>query len=192
MPAAIATGGDIFVRNARQADLMVYLNKYREVGGGFEVEEDGIRFLRSAGKLKPVNIETAVHPGFMTDWQQAFVVVLTQADGISTVHETVYENRFSYVEALNKMGAKIELSSECLGGSMCRFGGGGHSHSAIITGPAKLRGAEIVVPDLRGGFSYIIAALCAEGVSKIDNLNIIYRGYENFVEKLRGLGVDLL
>lgn len=190
--AAIATNGDIFVRNARQADLMVYLNKYREIGGEFEVREDGIRFFRSAGKLKPINIETAVHPGFVTDWQQTFVVVLTQAEGDSIVHETVYENRFGYVEALNKMGAKIELSSKCLGGSACRFGGNGHLHSAVIAGPTKLYGSEITVPDLRGGFSYIVAALCAEGVSKINNIGVIYRGYEKFVEKLRVLGADLV
>lgn len=202
--AAIATGGDIFVRNAVAADLIVYLNKYREIGGGFEVAKDGIRFFRAVEKLKSINIETAVHPGFMTDWQQAFVVVLTQADGASTIHETVYENRFGYVKALNKMGAKIELSAECLGGSeveallpplggsVCRFGGNGYLHSATIHGPTKLWGSEITVPDLRGGFSYIVAALCAEGISKINNIGTIYRGYEKFVEKLRALGVNLV
>ncbi|MBI2099462.1 UDP-N-acetylglucosamine 1-carboxyvinyltransferase [Candidatus Uhrbacteria bacterium] len=191
--AAIATGGDIFVRNARQQDLIEFLNKYREIGGEFKVGEDGIRFFRARGVIKPINIETAVHPGFMTDWQQTFVVVLTQADGVSIVHETVYENRFGYVEALNKMGAKIELSSECLvGGNTCRFGGGGHLHSATIHGPTKLHGSEITVPDLRGGFSYIVAALCADGISKISNIGVIYRGYEKFVEKLRALGADLV
>lgn len=190
--AAIATGGNIFVRGARQADLAVYLNKYREIGGEFEASEDGIRFFRDAKILKPINIETAVHPGFMTDWQQAFVVVLTQAHGVSVVHETVYENRFGYVEALNKMGAKIELSAQCPDGSECRFGGDGYQHTATIHGPTKLWGSEITVPDLRGGFSYIIAALCAEGVSKINNIGVIYRGYEKFVEKLQALGVDCI
>lgn len=189
--AAIATGGNIFVQNAVATDLIAYLNKYREIGGGFEVAKGGIRFFRASEKLKPINIETSTHPGFMTDWQQAFVVVLTAAEGVSTVHETVYENRFGYVEALNKMGAKIELSAECPSGSVCRFGGGGHLHSARIYGPTKLCGSEITVPDLRGGFSYIIAALCAEGVSKINNIGVIYRGYEKFVEKLQALGVDI-
>lgn len=202
--AAIVTGGNIFIRNAVAKDLIVYLNKYREIGGGFEIAKDGIRFFKTVEKLKPINIETAVHPGFMTDWQQAFVVVLTAAEGVSIVHETVYENRFGYVEALNKMGAKIELSAECPEGSEaevllpptdgdpCRFGGNGHLHIATIYGPTKLRGSEITVPDLRGGFSYIIAALCAEGVSKINNIGVIYRGYEKFVEKLRALGADLV
>ncbi len=189
---AIATGGDIFVRNARQQDLIEFLNKYREIGGEFEVREVGIRFFRAEERIKPINIETAVHPGFMTDWQQTFVVVLTQADGKSIVHETVYENRFGYVEALNKMGAKIELSPKCLGGGACRFGEGGHLHSATIHGPTELRGSEITVPDLRGGFSYIVAALCAEGVSKINNVGVIYRGYEKFAEKLQALGADLV
>lgn len=101
----------------------------------------------------------------MTDWQQPLVVALTQADGISIVHETVYENRLGgFTSALNDMGARIQVYRECLGGSSCRFGRRNFNHSAVISGPTPLRGgAEITVPDLRGGFSYLIAALGAEG-----------------------------
>jgi UDP-N-acetylglucosamine 1-carboxyvinyltransferase len=188
--AALATHGDIFVRGARQGDVATFLNKFRQVGGEFEVKKEGIRFRRALDKLLPITIETEVHPGFMTDWQQPFVVALTQADGTSIVHETVYEDRFGYVTALNSMGAKIELLRECLGSTHFRIGRKNHLHSAVITGPTPLQGRDITVPDLRGGFSYIIAALVAKGVSNISNIGIISRGYEQVVDKLRALGAD--
>lgn len=189
--AAIATGGEVLVKDARQKDMITFLNKYRQIGGGFEVRDNGIKFWRETDIVKPVFIETDVHPGFMTDWQQPFVVVLTQADGVSVVHETVYENRFGFTETLNKMGAKIQLYRDCLGGMSCRFGQRNYLHSAVIVGRTPLKAGKIVVPDLRAGFSYIIAALIAKGVSQIQNINIIERGYEDFVGKLTSLGVDV-
>ena len=118
-------------------------------------------------------LETDVHPGFMTDWQQPFVVMLTQAEGLSVMHETVYEGRFGYVEALKSMGAQIQLYERCLGQISCRFANRNALHSAIIAGPATLRGAEIHIPDLRAGFSYIVAALVANGVSRVHNVTTI-------------------
>jgi UDP-N-acetylglucosamine 1-carboxyvinyltransferase len=103
--AALATKGDVFVGGAKQEEMMTFLNVFRKVGGDFDVHDDGIRFWHPGGELKPVTIETDVHPGFMTDWQQPLVVALTQAQGVSTIHETVYENRFGFTDALNKMGA---------------------------------------------------------------------------------------
>jgi UDP-N-acetylglucosamine 1-carboxyvinyltransferase len=126
----------------------------------------------------------------MTDWQQPLVVALTQANGLSIVHETVYENRFGFTEALKQMGAQIQIYRECLGGHPCRFGQRNFYHSAVISGPTKLRGAEIRVPDLRGGFSHVVAALAAEGDSRVSNVQLISRGYENFYDKLRSLGAD--
>jgi UDP-N-acetylglucosamine 1-carboxyvinyltransferase len=190
--AAIATGGAIFVRGARQADLMTFLNKYRRIGGEFEVTGGGIRFWRAGGRLRSTVIETDVHPGFMTDWQQPFVIALTQAEGISIVHETVYEDRFGYVDALNRMGARIQLYRECLGGLPCRFGQRNYKHSAVISGPAPLNGAQIHIPDLRAGFSYVIAALAASGVSTLTNTGLIQRGYENLLPKLEALGADIV
>jgi UDP-N-acetylglucosamine 1-carboxyvinyltransferase len=189
--AAVVTSGKIFVRNAQQSTLMTFLNKYRQVGGGFKVEEDGISFWREEKKLRPINIETNVYPGFSTDWQQPFTTLLTQAQGESIVHETVYENRFGYTETLNKMGANIKLHKECLGGPTCRFGKMGHLHSAVIVGPTAFKAAEILIPDLRAGFSYVIAALAAQGSSKINNIELIQRGYENFIEKLTKLGAKV-
>jgi UDP-N-acetylglucosamine 1-carboxyvinyltransferase len=187
--AALATDGDIFVEGAKQLDLMTFLNVFRKAGGGFDVHEDGIRFYRG-GPLKPVQVETDVHPGFMTDWQQPLVVALTQAEGVSVVHETVYENRLGFTEALVEMGADIVVHTDGLESLTRRVPRRKLEQAAVITGPTPLHGADVRVPDLRGGFSYLIAALTAEGTSRVTNLGIISRGYEHFFEKLEALGAD--
>jgi UDP-N-acetylglucosamine 1-carboxyvinyltransferase len=188
--AALATEGDIFVGGARQQEMTTFLNVFRKVGGAFEIKDDGIRFYHPGGDLHSVVIETDVHPGFMTDWQQPLVVALTQANGISIVHETVYEQRFGFTDALVEMGANIEIYRECLGGTPCRFGQRNFNHSAVISGPTPLKGADIRVPDLRGGFSHMVAALAAEGTSNVTNVQLISRGYEHFLQKLTDLGAD--
>jgi UDP-N-acetylglucosamine 1-carboxyvinyltransferase len=188
--AALATQGDIFVGGANQVDMMTFLNVFRKVGGAFDVLQNGIRFYHPGTDLNPVVIETDVHPGFMTDWQQPLVVAMTQAQGLSIVHETVYENRFGFTDALNAMGAQIQIYRECLGGTPCRFGQRNFYHSAVISGPTPLVGADIRVPDLRGGFSHVVAALAATGTSNVSNIQLISRGYEKFLEKLDALGAD--
>ncbi len=190
MVAAAITGGDVFIRDARQTDLLSFLNALRRVGVPFEIQEDGIR-ITAPKELNPVVIETDVHPGFMTDWQQPFVMLLTQAEGVSMVHETVYEERFGYTEALVKMGANIQLHRECLGGKPCRFVNQDYRHSAVIVGPTPLKAAEIAIPDLRAGFSYLIAALIAKGESKLTGVELIERGYEDIIGKLKKLGADI-
>ncbi len=189
--AALATGGEVFVRNARQVDLMTFLNVYRRAGGEFMVTHEGIRFWHPGGKLNAVALETDVHPGFMTDWQQPLVVALTQATGLSILHETVYENRLGFTEALVRLGAQIQAFTDCLGATPCRFGRRNYTHSAVISGPTSLRGADLTVPDLRGGFSYMIAALTAQGRSTLRGIDIFARGYENFLPKLAGLGAQV-
>jgi UDP-N-acetylglucosamine 1-carboxyvinyltransferase len=188
--AALVTQGDIYVEGARQGDLTAFLNTYRKVGGSFDIDDDGIRFYHTGHKLSPLVLETDVHPGFMTDWQQPLVVGLTQAQGVSIVHETVYENRFGFTEALVRMGANIQLHRECLGSVPCRFGQRNFLHSAVISGATQLKGAEIDIPDLRGGFSHLIAALAATGTSRVTGIDIINRGYEHFLSKLQALGAD--
>jgi UDP-N-acetylglucosamine 1-carboxyvinyltransferase len=188
--AALATKGDIYVRGAQQQAMMPFLNVFRKIGGQFDIDDEGIRFWHTGDQLSSLVLETDVHPGFMTDWQQPLVVALTQTGGLSIVHETVYENRLGFTEALGEMGAVIQLYRECLGGSPCRFGRANFLHSAVISGPTPLKGAEITVPDLRGGFSYLIAALAAEGQSKVHGIELIYRGYERFGDKLDALGAD--
>ena len=188
--AALATRGDIFVKGATQPEMMTFLNVYRKIGGEFNVTDEGIRFWHPGGDLKPVAIETDVHPGFMTDWQQPLVVALTQAKGLSIVHETVYENRFGFTEPLGKMGATIQLYRECLGSLPCRFEQHNFEHSAVIFGQTPLEGRDIDVPDLRGGFSHLIAALTATGVSNVRGISLIDRGYADFRGKLTALGAD--
>jgi UDP-N-acetylglucosamine 1-carboxyvinyltransferase len=190
-PYTIATRGDVLIRGADQLHMLTFLNWLRKAGGEFETVEDGIRFLGMHSKLKPIAVETGVHPGLMTDWQQPLVILLTQAEGMSVIHETVYENRFGYAETLNRMGARIQLFSECLGGRDCRFRQMGHKHSAVIHGPTPLQGAEIEIPDLRAGFSYLVAAALAKGKTVLSGVNYIERGYDRIVEKFRALGVPI-
>jgi UDP-N-acetylglucosamine 1-carboxyvinyltransferase len=188
--AALATRGDIFVGGALQPELLTFLNVFRKVGGEFTVTEEGIRFWHPGGALKPVVIETDVHPGFMTDWQQPLVVAMSQAEGQSIVHETVYENRFGFTESLNAMGADIVVHQDGIASITRRVPRRALEQAAVITGPTPLHGADIRVPDLRGGFSHLIAALAAKGTSTISNVGIIARGYEHFIDKLRDLGAE--
>ncbi|BDR54148.1 UDP-N-acetylglucosamine 1-carboxyvinyltransferase [Bombiscardovia apis] len=185
--AALATHGDIFVQGATQPEMMTFLNVFRKIGGQFDITDEGIRFWHPGGDLKPVAIETDVHPGFMTDWQQPLVVALTQAKGLSIVHETVYENRFGFTKPLVQMGGTIQLYRECLGSLPCRFQQHNYKHSAVILGPTPLEGRDIDVPDLRGGFSHLIAALTASGPSTVHGISLIDRGYEDFRDKLTAL-----
>ena len=189
--AALATRGDIMVLGAQQRTMGTFLNVFRKVGGEFEVSPAGIRFYHPGGDLNPIALQTDVHPGFMTDWQQPLVVALTQAKGLSIVHETVYENRFGFTKALSAMGAHVQLFRECLGDKECRFGQRNFKHSAVISGPTPLVAADIEVPDLRGGFSHLIAALAAEGTSTVRGIGIIDRGYEDFRAKLAALGASV-
>jgi len=189
--SAIATNGDVIIHGADQLHMQTFLNWLRKAGGVFEILDDGIRFFGQNRKVTPIAAETGVHPGLMTDWQQPLVILLTKANGVSVIHETVYENRFSYVNALNTMGAKIQIFKECLGGRTCRFRHSGHSHSCVITGPTPLKGAKIEIPDLRAGFSYLVAAVMAEGKSTLSNVNYIERGYDCILQKFRSLGVPI-
>ncbi|PRB01099.1 UDP-N-acetylglucosamine 1-carboxyvinyltransferase [Microbacterium sp. MYb64] len=187
--AALATDGEIFVGGAKQQEMLTFLNVFRKAGGWFDVREDGILFRRD-GELKPVIVETDVHPGFMTDWQQPLVVALTQARGRSVVHETVYENRMGFTAALVKMGADIVVHPHGLQDGPRRVARRDLEQAAVITGPTPLHGADIVVPDLRGGYSHVIAALTATGESKVSGVDILSRGYEKFLDKLTALGAD--
>ena len=189
--AAISTKGRIFIEGAQHIHMTTFLNRIRELGGGFNVKQNGIEFFYQ-GKLNGgMHLETDVHPGFMTDWQQPFAVLLTQTEGSSVIHETVYENRFGYIEMLRKMGAEIELFRQCLGSKACRFGTRNYLHSAVIRGGNPLKGSDIEIPDLRAGFAYVLAALLAEGSSKIHGVDMVERGYDSLVTKLTALGANI-
>ncbi len=139
-----------------------------------------------------MGMETAPHPGFMTDWQQPFCILLTQARGESIIHETLYEDRFGYIEDLKKMGADIEISQECLGEKPCRFQNQGYLHSVRVRGFASLHGADMAMTDIRAGMAHMIAALCAKGESRISGIEHVDRGYERIDERLRELGADIV
>lgn len=189
--AAIATKGRVFVRGAQQETLVSFLDQLRNIGGGFEVKPDGIEFFH-CGKLRGnAHIETGVYPEFMTDCQQPFVVLLTQTEGISIVHETVHENRFGYVKTLKEMGADATLLTSCLGDRSCRYGDDNFLHSLLVRGPTPLQGFLITIPDLRAGFAYIMAGLIASGESILEGISYLYRGYEHPIEKLQSLGADI-
>ncbi|MBA3958506.1 MAG: UDP-N-acetylglucosamine 1-carboxyvinyltransferase [Parachlamydiaceae bacterium] len=188
--AAISSRGRVFVEGAQHLNMITFLNKIREVGGGFDVKSNGIEFYYDGPLQGGLHLETDVHPGFMTDWQQPFVVLLTQASGTSVVHETVYENRFGYTDTLRDMGADITVFRQCLGGKECRFASNSFYHSLIVKGVSSLAGRDISVPDLRAGFAYVMAATLATDTTTISGLPFLDRGYENLVSKLCQLGVD--
>jgi UDP-N-acetylglucosamine 1-carboxyvinyltransferase len=189
--AGIATKGRVFVEGIQHLPMITFLNKLYEVNAGFEVKRDGIEFFYKGPLRAGMHIETDVHPGFMTDWQQPFVVLLTQAEGSCVIHETIYENRFGYTETLKLMGADIESFTQCLGHKPCRFASHNFVHSIVIKGPTPLASKDIVIPDLRAGFAYVLAALIAPDISHISGLHFLDRGYEHLVAKLSSLGADI-
>jgi len=189
--AAIGTKGRIFVKGANQADMITFLNKLRAINGGFAVKKGGIEFFYQGPLKGGLHLETDVHPGFLTDWQQPFVVLLTQASGSSVVHETVYENRFGYIKTLREMGADVELFTQCLGDRPCRFGTQNYQHSLVVKGPTSFVGKQITVPDLRAGFAYLMAALIVKETSRLTGLQYLDRGYENLEKKLQELKANI-
>jgi UDP-N-acetylglucosamine 1-carboxyvinyltransferase len=189
---AAASDGDITVRGIRPDTLGNFLSYYQQVGGGIElVDVDAVRFFRK-GRLRPAIIETDVYPGFSTDWQQPFAILLTQAEGISIIHETVYEDRFGYLRALDKLGAKTQVVSACLGGIDCRYRNTNYEHSAIIIGPTPFRANKhIAIPDLRAGLAYVIAAAMTQGTSFVTGIHYLERGYGNIVPRLAAMNLRI-
>lgn len=188
--AVLATEGRIFIRDINEGALGSFLFMLTALGGEFNIRPDGIEFW---GKkpYRPTIIETTPHPGFMTDWQQPVCILLTQADGQSMIHETVYEDRLGYTKDLKRMGADINISDECLGGEPCRFNGATFNHSIRIRGTTPLHGTEITMTDIRAGMAHIVAALTADGESLISGVEHIDRGYEKIDDRLRLLGADI-
>jgi len=189
--AAYLTKGNVYLRGAQQDTLLTFLNTLSKMHLRFEVDDEGIRFISDMAPPPPIALETDVHPGFMTDWQQPFTVLLTQANGLSVVHETLFEDRFGYTAALERMGADIELYSKCLGEVPCRFREKQFIHSIVVHGPTPLTGTRLDIPDIRAGCSYILAALCAQGFSEVYGIEHIERGYEDLDVKLRNLGAQI-
>lgn len=189
--AALATKGDVFVRGACQDHIVTPLGILEKMGAGIEIKREGIRFYYKE-PLKALNIRTEIYPGFATDFGQPFAILLSQTKGRSMLHETIFENRLAYLEALNNVIAKNKfvIKNDCPTNDSCRFKGQGHKHLAIINGPVKFGKGEVEILDLRAGFAMVMAGILSDGL-KIKSLDLLFRGYENPVEKLRALGAKV-
>ena len=187
--AGLMTGGRVRVAGCAQDRLVTAIDTLQRMGASFEITDEWIS--ASADGLRTAAVQTDTHPGFMTDWQPPLIVLMTQAEGMSVLHETVYEDRLVYVDALTQMGCEIELYDTCLGGPACRFHDSNALHSAVVRGVSKLHGAEVTVPDVRAGFSSVIAAAVAEGPSLLHGIQHLERGYNRPFETLGSLGLRL-
>ncbi len=194
--AGIATKGDVFVKGAQSANLSDFLEKLDKCGGGFEKKKGGIRFYYK-GALKSTSVTTSPFPGFMTDWQGPWAVLMALAKGESIVHETVYENRFGYINELRRMGADISLfnpkveNPEKVYNFSLSDNKREYFHAARIKGPTGLHNAVVNISDLRAGATLVIAALIASNKSVIFGVEHLDRGYEKFEERLKALGADI-
>jgi UDP-N-acetylglucosamine 1-carboxyvinyltransferase len=169
--AVMATGGEIFLKGARETHMAATLDKLRQAGLQVRATDDGL-WAKADKKPLPVDIRTAPYPGFATDMQAQFMAVNTIAQGTSTVAETIFENRFMHVQELQRLGAQIRIDG----------------HTAIIQGAKKLTGAAVMATDLRASAGLVIAGLVAEGETEIDRIYHLDRGYDRMEDKLIGLG----
>jgi UDP-N-acetylglucosamine 1-carboxyvinyltransferase len=188
--AGLITGGEVRVHGCPQDRLVTAITTLARMGARFDITDEWIT-ASAPGGLRPAAVHTDTHPGFMTDWQQPLMVLFTQADGLSVLHETVFENRLVYVPALQKMGCEIEVFAACLGGPACRFHDTNAVHSAVIRGGSKLRGADVTLPDVRAGFSAVLAAAVADQPSSLRGIHHIERGYHRPFEQFTSLGLAL-
>jgi UDP-N-acetylglucosamine 1-carboxyvinyltransferase len=174
MVAAAATGGEVLVKNVIPKHLECISAKLRETGTIVQEYEDSV-LVKGASNLRRVNVKTMPYPGFPTDMQPQMGMLLCLAQGTSVITEGIYDNRFKYVNELRKMGAEIQVDGRI----------------AIIEGGRRLTGAQVMACDLRAGAAMVIAGLCAAGVTEVEDIHFIERGYENFVGKLQKLGADI-
>ena len=173
--AAIMFDGDIEVEGFIPEDSASVLSKFREMGVVYEIKENKFKVLSKLKDLKPVKVTTMPHPGFPTDLQSPIMTLMCLIDGTSEIKETIFENRFMHVPELNRMGATIDIDG----------------NNAHIKGVEKFSSAEVMASDLRAGASLILAALKSDGISTINRIYHVDRGYENLVEKLCAIGADI-
>jgi len=194
--ASALLGGEIWLKNIDLKVLGAFLDKFKEAGGEWEEREGKIRFYIK-DKIRSTRVLTEPHPGFMTDWQGPWCVLMTQAEGESVIHEAIYEDRFQYTLELKKMGADIspfnpEVKSPY---EFYNFNYKDRTdetmHAIRIRGKKNLKGADVKMGDLRAGATLVLAALIAKGKSVISGIEQIERGYEEFDVRLKELGVDI-
>lgn len=172
--AGAITGGDVRINGCNPEHLMATVDLMRQAGSIIETGDDWMH-VRKNGQLRSVDMTTVEYPGFATDLQAQFLALMTQAEGISLIEETIFENRFMHVPELGRMGAKIRIEGR----------------RAIVAGVSKLSGAPVTCSDLRASASLILAALVAEGDTLVDRVYHVDRGYENLEQKLAGLGASI-
>ncbi|MDQ7009048.1 MAG: UDP-N-acetylglucosamine 1-carboxyvinyltransferase [Candidatus Gracilibacteria bacterium] len=173
---ALSAKDFIIIENARVQDLFFYIQKLRDAGVKLEILENDTVKVYKSDNLKPVNIQTNVFPGFPTDLQSPFAVLMTQAEGVSKIHEVLFEGRLGWLIELEKMGLEMRITNP---------------HEAEITGKAHLVGNTVTSWDLRAGCAVVIAGLLAKGETNVTNIAYIKRGYEDFVKNLQNLGADI-
>jgi UDP-N-acetylglucosamine 1-carboxyvinyltransferase len=188
--AGLITRGEVRVHGCPQDRLVTAITTLAKMGAQVDITDEWITASAPSG-LRPAAVHTDTHPGFMTDWQQPLMVLFTQAEGMSVLHETVFENRLVYVPALKEMGCEIETFAACLGGEACRFHDTNSVHSAVIRGVSKLRGADVTLPDVRAGFSAVLAAAVADRPSVLRGIDHIERGYHRPFEQFASLGLTI-
>lgn len=174
MVAAAATSGDVLIKNVIPKHLDSITAKLEEIGVKVEEYDDSIRVSRT-GPLNKCTIKTMPHPGFPTDMHPQMAVLLSIASGTSIINESIFDNRFQYVDELSRLGARISVEGRL----------------AVIEGVDHLTGAIVKATDLRAGVAMLIAGLCARGVTQVEDIQYIERGYEDIVGKLRSLGADI-
>ena len=172
--ACAIAGGEIEIQACHPQHLKAVLDKFREIGVRLEEGPDNLR-VRAPRVIRPANVTTLPHPGFPTDMQAQYMTLMTQATGVSTITESIFENRFMHVAELGRMGASVAENGRV----------------AIVTGPTALSGAQVMATDLRASASLVLAALAASGETVIDRVYHLDRGYYRIDEKLRGLGADI-
>lgn len=172
--AGAITGGDVTVTACNPEHLMATIDLMRQAGCLIDCGADWMR-VRKNGKLRSVDMKTLEYPGFATDLQAQFMALMTQAEGISFIEETIFENRFMHVPELGRMGTNIRIEGR----------------KAIVAGPTPLSGAQVICSDLRASASLIIAALVADGETFVDRIYHVDRGYENLDQKLLGIGAKI-
>ena len=172
--AGVMNGKNLEICDIRPEHLKSFFDKLNEMGASFEVREDSV-ITNKVSHLKPVNIETAVYPGFATDLQQPITTLLLMAEGDSTLKETIYENRFQNIKYLNEMGANIEINGDTI----------------TVHGPTKLNGKVVKTSDLRAGAALILAALSANGETIITDIKHLLRGYGDLIQKLTNVGAKI-
>ncbi len=189
------SSGNISLTNVNLNNVGIFTEELSKCGIDYETTEAGTRFFAANG-IKPSDITTAPEPGFKTDWQGPWAVLMTQAEGVSSIHETIYENRFGYVPELKKMGARIEYFDPKVSNpdEVYNFNfspSSSYKQAVRIIGPQKLHNAILTVSDLRAGATLLIGALTAEGQSVLYGIEHLERGYEKILQRLRLLGAQI-